>query len=710
MLGQEGALVKIKLLSVFTALVILPAVCTISVAAVEIDPSYGGYTYSYWRKSVDVPVAYVPVASFRGEDCGTTEFDSPSDMYMDDDSGLLYILDSGNGRVVVLDSSLKFQYEITSFTYNDEALDITGAQGIFVYKETLVIADTENARVLYCNSDGQVVKIIEKPDSKSFGEETQFKPSKVVMDYSENLYVVCSGVYKGAAVFDREGQFSGFFGANRVALTLRVLADALWKRLLSEEQTEQMITAVPVEFQNLDIDSKGFIYSCTKATTENVYNTIRKLNYAGNDVYNSEQPPVSGKFGELDIDYTTETLSDTQFSDINIDDKGIISAIDTTRGRVFQYDQSGHLVSIFGGYGEYIGCFKKPTAIEKCGVYLVVLDAAKNTITSFRMSEYGELLFKAVELYNSGKYSQSIELWNQVLSRNRNCELAYNGIADALYSMGKKRESLKYYKLSYDQDGYSEAFSDIRNEFLRDHFWIVIVLLVFMGSLPFLYSRLSNKKSIVAKHTLVVRNRWVYPLRMMIHPVDSCADVRYLKKESYLVAGIILALYYVCSILKEQFTGFLVNIQPAGHVNILIIFISTVGVFVLFTISNLAVSTLSDGEGNYKQIFCITSYALLPSIIGMILVTILSNILVLDEIIFLDWISLLANGYSIILIIIGLKTEHQYEGSKPIINFIFSVIGLLLIFFLILLLGGLIQQLYVFIRTLIYEWSIRGYL
>lgn len=698
-----------KILAFVTVLLILAtSLFSISASAEGISENQDSYLYTYWQESVDAPAGYTFEKIIDGKDIGVESLKEPSDFVVLDSKAELYILDSGNGRVVVADTDYKVLRELNDFTNGDEKLDIKGAEGIYVNEEKIVIADTLNSRVIVSDHDGNVSMILTKPVAASYGEETVFNPTKVVMDTAGNFYVVCKGVYKGAVVYDPKGNYVGFYGSNDVTLTIKVIANAFWKKILNEEQTSQMISAVPVEFSNLDIDNNGFIYSSTKSDSENRKKTIRKLNFAGDNVLKADAAPVANKFGTLDFDIDT-VFSDTQFSDVNIAPDGIISALDSVSGQVYQYDQDGRFVGVFAGLGKYAGSFVAPTAIEFFGGKYAVLDKTKNTITVFTKTDYGKLLFEAIALYNNGKYEQSYNLWEEILKKNSNCEVAYGGMADALYSLGRAEESLKYYKLAYDQEGYSEAFEKVRGDFLKDNFGLLMIILAALCISPFVLMRVKRKNKIDSKQVLVDRAPWKYPFRMMIHPADSCQDMRYLKKERYSVAFVILFVWYVAAVLKEQLSGFLFNLNPIGNVNILLIFLSTVGIFFVFTIANWSISTLTDGEGNYKQIFTVCSYALIPAIIGMLVSTLLSNVLVLEEAIFVDWIYWIANGYSIVLMVIGLKYEHQYEGKNTILNFVFSVVGLLLILFLILLLFSLMQQFYVFVRTVFFEISIRNY-
>lgn len=76
---------------------------------------YENYTYTEWSTSVPTPESYVPTNTYTGSQMGTTNFKEPGDFCFGPD-GRLYVLDSGNNRVVVFDSDMKFVKEYTSFT------------------------------------------------------------------------------------------------------------------------------------------------------------------------------------------------------------------------------------------------------------------------------------------------------------------------------------------------------------------------------------------------------------------------------------------------------------------------------------------------------------------------------------------------------------------------------------------------------------------
>ena len=112
-------------------------------------------------------------------------------------------------------------------------------------------------------------------------------------------------------------------------------------------------------------------------------------------------------------------------------------------------------------------------AVECRGDRVYVLDRLKNNITVFEPTEYGALVKQAVLAYDLGHYSEAELLWKQVLERNANSTLAYNGIgkalAQALAQENRYDEAMQYLRLSGDRYSYSRSFGKNRLELVRNY-------------------------------------------------------------------------------------------------------------------------------------------------------------------------------------------------------------------------------------------------
>ena len=128
------------------------------------------------------------------------------------------------------------------------------------------------------------------------------------------------------------------------------------------------------------------------------------------------------------------TTIQVRLTDVEVAEDGLIHVLDFTSGRVFQYDPDCNLLFIFGASRDnQQGAFSAPNAIESSGDYVYVLDGRKNDVTVFKKTVFGQCVHDAVELFNKGLYTEAIGPWEEVIKRDGNYNLAYEGIAKARY-------------------------------------------------------------------------------------------------------------------------------------------------------------------------------------------------------------------------------------------------------------------------------------
>ena len=178
---------------------------------------------------------------------------------------------------------------------------------------------------------------------------------------------------------------------------------------------------------------------------------------------------VADKLEEIETNVTEVEQSVTAL------DNKVYVCMDKTRGRLFAYDEQGNLLYAFGGVGNLEGNFRAPVALDHMGNDLFVLDSIENSFTVFSPTEYGNLIFRALEEYDRGDYIASGETWEKVRELNGNCDLAYIGIGRSLLRQKKYKESLVYFKTKWDTDHYSKAFKRYRKEWVEKYIgWIFL--------------------------------------------------------------------------------------------------------------------------------------------------------------------------------------------------------------------------------------------
>ena len=189
---------------------------------VSAQSNFNSYTYDEWDESVAVPASYQPVMTKNGFEAGSGAWNTPQDFFMGG-NGYLYVADTGNNRIVVLDKDLCLIEIMESVLMDGEEIPLTDIEGLYVTAEHIIYAAQTSANRILVIRDGVVLAKIEKPVSPLIPEDFTFAPTKVGLDVYGRVYVLSKGCYSGLLQFDLDGSFMGFFGANKVEVTAQVI-------------------------------------------------------------------------------------------------------------------------------------------------------------------------------------------------------------------------------------------------------------------------------------------------------------------------------------------------------------------------------------------------------------------------------------------------------------------------------------------------------
>lgn len=418
------------------------------------------YTLDWRNRRVAAPLGYVVEDVLSGIGQLTEPMRSPQDLFLDAEENL-WIADTDANRIIKMTRTGQVLLTITEAG----GTPLYGPQGVFVKNNGEVyIADTGNKRIVRLNPDLSVNTIYEAPRSLKLGPDFNFQPTKIVVDKSDTMFIVNGGDFHGFLQMDAKGRFRQWFGANRVPFSLtRVLT----RIFATEQQREQLTRQLPPPPSNAFIDHSGYMYATSAFATSA---QIKKLNSVGGNSFPDKF------YGEIDV--VGWTLTRPQFVDVTVDKNDIVSALNAQSGRVYQLDQDGNTLLVFGGQGDQRGVFKYPSSlvVDSRG-WLYVLDNQRNDIQVFRPTEFANLVHEASQLYYLGRYPEAARLWEQVLDMNTNYELAHKGIARNFYKDEEYAKAMREYRLAHDKQGYSMAFAELRKEWARKNFVLLIVLI-----------------------------------------------------------------------------------------------------------------------------------------------------------------------------------------------------------------------------------------
>ena len=701
------------IIRLLTVAVLIAGIAVVNVSAEEIsNVPYTNYTYwkGYFNKTaVPTKAVYEAVKKLDASNPGVGAFNEVNHLYSDGE--FLYIMDSGNGRILKLDRDYRATEIITSVTYNDENLEFKGAKGLFIKDGELFLADTENKRVL-CVKNGEVFKIIEKPESTAIPADYSFAPTRIIRDDNNYLYVLCDGSYYGAMVFDDKYNFVGFFGANNVKTTVfGAIKNMVTSLFETEEKHNASVQMLPYQIKDMCIDSSGFI--C--AVNGEEAGQIRRLGTDGSNILKvtenySSLSADSFNFGDYP-NYYTDTTSKygnqvmQSFSAIACNDE-FIYCVDSTFGKIFIYDQKGQLISVFGGgmsNGNQIGTFTSPNTLAVFGNDLVVSDFAANTITVFRRTDYGETLMKADTLTNKGEFAAAKPLWETVNAQDKNCQLAYSGLANAYLEAGDYKNALSFARQGFDRVAYADAFKYVRNDFLSKNFLLIAIVTVLLigGAITFLI--ISRKKDI----RIIKNDKWRTALTFMFHPLESLRLIREKEMASPLAATVLLLVFYVAGVVCNLNSGFMYGIVNKDSYNSLFILIGSVGVVLIWVVMNWIVCMLAEGKATFKEVYCTACYSLMPKTVYYLLFTVLSYIVIPSSNNGFGVLSSICTIYMMILLLVSMMNVQEYTFSKALGMAIVSVIGMAIGAFVIFVVLTLGQDLIGFVVGIIKEIILR---
>ena len=150
------------------------------------------YTYSEWGVPIPSPDAYRVTAFILGEHLGIGHFNRPQDLHVHEN--FLYVVDSGNNRIVVLeffeDSSFEVYNVITYVMIDGQPSGFNNPHGIFVSdwaasRNQKWIADTFNQRVIHVDENWEVINVIGHPAEHGslLYDFLDFLPHKLAVDF-----------------------------------------------------------------------------------------------------------------------------------------------------------------------------------------------------------------------------------------------------------------------------------------------------------------------------------------------------------------------------------------------------------------------------------------------------------------------------------------------------------------------------------------------
>lgn len=636
------------------------------------------YTYASdedmnWERTQD---AYLP-------DKTITELglSSPEDLFIDENN-MLYIADTGNKRVI--------KYDITGGQVAGilEHSELAGPRGVYVTQEgEIYVADTAAKAVLIFDKDFNLTGKLTRPDAPIFAD-TNYEPKRVAVDGGGNVYLISEGVYNGVIQLAKTGEFLGYFAVNDADLTF---SQRLQQLIFTREQLANLVDINPTVFANVFVDRNGIVYTATSGTNRN---GMKKHSTNGGNMFKSD------------------VWSYANLTDVYVDNRGLIYT-SSASGYIDIYSKNGEEIFAIGSYvttTDIVGLFTSlPSIAVDVDGNIWAVDGAKGYLQSFKPTEYAQMVYTAMDLYENGLYDEAMEKWNEVLKLNQMSVLAHNGVGKAYLHAEDYEASLEHFEVANNKDYYSQSFWEVRNKWLQK--WlgpilgVVIALLALKkiikavdkrhgGRLEQAWRRLKEKAG-----KLPIWRDILYALKTPKRPMDCYYEIRKYRQGSVVSAAVIYILFFIDFMAFKTVKGFIYQTTKVENMDIGSIVLGFFVLLGLFIICNYLVTSINDGDGTFRQIFMIPAYGLMPAMIALLMVTCVSYALTYNESFLLTLALIIGITWSVITIFIGLQTVHDYTFGETVKSIILTVVFMIIIAVIGVIISIMWNSLYTFLTS-----------
>ena len=721
--------------------------------------AYDTYTYSISGKQMLSPAAYSTNTSVTSSAMGIadTPLVNAADVVTDGE-GNVYISDSGDknnrGKVVILNKYYKATKIIDSYK-NDagQTVYFNNPKGIFVNETDdtnyLFVCDNGNKAIVVYNRNYEHVRTYTAPKSPLLSASSFF-PSAIAVDKYGRIFVIADGIFEGIIVLSSDGEFTGYIGTQKTSYSI---IDIIWRKFQTDEQRAQQNKEIAVPYNNLTVDSDGFVYATVSFEGDDYkslrseqlkaikskasdYSPVKKLNATGHEIM--KRNGFFDPSGEVDVFYADEVSTIT---DVALGPQGMWTILDYKRSRLFTYDQYGNLVFAFGDGGEIgkggelLGNGEKIQAIAyqtidkidpttgevvidpetnepKKTSYFLVLDRTtdNNKANAYKLmvyspTEYCETIISALENQNKHEYETSIKYWQDVLTKNNNFDLAYIGIGKALFSQGNYSEAYEVLQNAYETTYASKAFAEMRKDIIGERILLIVIGVLALAILvvKFLgYAKRKNKATILKVGRKSYWEELIYACHLCFHPFDGFWDLKHEKRGSVRAGSTILAITILAMFYNSIGKGYLFN--PEDKYSTILVSILSVGIpVILWTVSNWCLTTLFDGEGSFKDIYVATCYALAPLPVFVVISTLLTNVLDTTGSSMVNLIMAFGFIWAVVLLFFGTLVTHDYSLGKNFITIIGTILAMAIIMFVTILFSSLVIKMVTFVIAIFKE-------
>jgi hypothetical protein len=196
--------------------------------------------------------------------------------------------------------------------------------------------------------------------------------------------------------------------------------------------------------------------------------------------------------------------------------------------------------------------------------------------------------------------------------------------------------------------------------------------------------------------------------RILFKPIDFFEDIQQPGVIRIRQALLLVVSAYAVRMISLYAAGFAYQDREPYQISALQELIWLIAPWATWCVAHWAVSAILDGEGKFKEIVYGSAFVLAPFIVFMIPVTLLTRVLSLDESGTVNVLMYAINGWMVWLLLLKVKILHNFDLKKTLFITVLSIIGMLIVWFVGILLFGLSNQFMSFVYDMVKEIRLRA--
>ena len=208
-----------------------------------------------------------------------------------------------------------------------------------------------------------------------------------------------------------------------------------------------------------------------------------------------------------------------------------------------------------------------------------------------------------------------------------------------------------------------------------------------------------------------------WALRSLRHPIEFLFDfpdeLRGRDRLKLMHAGVILLCAIAARVVSLLVTGFALQTQEPHQVSILVEATWIIVPWLTWSAASWGVSTIVEGEGKFIDILTTSTFVLVPYIPLSLGIAALSNLMTLGNgplgipnTLYVTMLGFMF-AWMLLQLFLHVKVLHDFEFRRTFLVIALSVVGMFIVWFVGLLLFGLINQAIQFVVTIYKEIAFR---